>query len=269
MNFIKNAVSKVLSQRVLAPVSSRFIFVYHDVSEPDSPQYSDLYSTDTKIFKAQIDFLKENFQLVSLDEILSIPPEKQKNRLAAITFDDGFLSVKETAMPYLVSLNIPFTIFLNSTAIEQNFLPYDQFDEINRKYDRRVYLNANEVRELAAAKGVTIGSHTANHRTIGNCDEKELREEIDANKAFLENLTGSEVAHLAIPYGKREHYNQSALDYCRKAGHKFIYCTNPVYFKESWTENDSRPIPRIGLTNQTPQELCFLINRPLIKKIDI
>lgn len=268
MNLIRNAVSKILSRRVLAPAGSRFIFVYHDVSESGAPQYSDLYSTDAEKFKEQIDFLRENFEIVSLDEIVS-RVETNRKRLAAITFDDGFLSVKETAMPYLEKHKIPFAVFLNSTAIEENFLPYDQFDEINRKYTTRVYLDRNEVKYLAE-NNVTIGSHTTNHQTLSKCDEKNLEKEVLKNKKYLENLVDSEVAHLAIPYGKREHYNQTALDYCRKVGHRFIYSTNPVYFKGAWTVNGNvKPIPRIGLTNQTAAELCFLINRPMVKRIDI
>src|SRR6478672_3770982 len=126
MSFLKNAVTKIFSQKVIIPSSSRIIFVYHDVSAPDSPQYSELYSTETNKFKEQIDFIRENFEIVSLDEIVSRRENKGK-RLAAITFDDGFLSVKETALPYLEAHKIPFTVFFNSTAIKENHLPYDQF----------------------------------------------------------------------------------------------------------------------------------------------
>lgn len=272
MSFLKNIVTKIFSQRVIAPAASRIIFVYHDVSETDSPQYSELYSTTPQRFKEQINFIEKNFKIVSLDEIVSLEAQNGK-RLAAITFDDGFKSVKEVALPFLEARGIPFTIFANSTAIKENFLPYDQFDEINRKYETRVYLDADEIKELHEA-GVIIGNHTANHRTLSDCDDDELQTEVGENKNFLEDLIGVEVAHLAIPYGKREHYDQKSLDFCREtAGHKFIYSTNPVYFKGSQSATNASgqttAIPRIGLTDQTAEELCFLINRPLIKKIDI
>lgn len=267
MNFLKNAVTKIFSRKVIIPSASRVIFVYHDVSARDSAQYSELYSTEPGRFKEQIEFIRENFEIVSLNEIVS-RPSKNAKRLAAITFDDGFISVKDAAMPFLESRQIPFTVFLNSTAIRENHLPYDQFDEINRRYGNRVYLDADEVKALHK-KGVTVGSHTSNHRTLSQCDEKALHEEIVKNKEFLENLIDREISHLAIPYGKREHYNERALNFSRSAGHKFIYSTNPIYFSEPWAEGISKPIPRIGLTNQTAAELCFLINRPLIRKIDI
>ena len=266
MSFIKKLVFKVLSRRVIIPSSGRIIFVYHDISDRDSKQYSDFYSTDKAIFKKQIEFIKNNFEIVSIDEILL--PNDSKKRLAAITFDDGFLSVKNVAMEFLSDQKIPFTIFVNKTAINENFFPCDQFDELNQKYDERIYLNADEIKDLHE-KGITIGSHSASHKTMTNCNEKMLYEQVVENKEFLEKLIGKEVLHFAIPYGKREHYNEESINYCRSAGHKYIYSTNPVFFTEAWNKDEAKPIPRIGLTNQTVEELCFLINRPLLKKIDI
>lgn len=264
MNFIKNIVTKSLSFKVLIPSASRVILAYHDVSEINSPQYSELYSTEPARFFEQIEFLQKNFNLVSLDEIISA--DSSHKPLVAITFDDGFLSVKELALDFLQSKNIPFAVFANQTAIKENYLPYDQFDEINRHYKTRIYLNADEIKQLSY-QGVTIGSHTSNHRTIADCDEKMLQSEVDENKHFLEDLIGEKVLHFAIPYGKKEHYNEKSVAHCRTAGHQFIYSTNPVYFRGKI--NADSLIPRIGITNQTKEELCFLINRPLVKKIDI
>ena len=264
MNFVKNIISRSLSFKVLIPSASRVILAYHDVSEINSPQYSELYSTKPGRFFEQIEFLQQNFNLVSLDEIISA--NSSVKPMVAITFDDGFLSVKELALKFLKAQNIPFAVFLNQTAIKENYLPYDQFDEINRRYKTQVYLNANDIRDLHK-DGVIIGSHTSNHRTIANCDEKILGEEIDENKKFLEDLIGEKVLHFAIPYGKKEHYNEKSVAHCQTAGHQFIYSTNPIYFSKA--VNSETLIPRIGISNQTPKELCFLINRPLIKKIDI
>jgi peptidoglycan/xylan/chitin deacetylase (PgdA/CDA1 family) len=42
--------------------------------------------------------------------------------LASITFDDGFKTVAEVGLPYLASLRIPFTAFVNRMAIQDNRL---------------------------------------------------------------------------------------------------------------------------------------------------
>lgn len=264
MNFIKNIVTKSLSFKVLVPSSSRVILAYHDVSNAHSPHFSEHYSTEIERFRKQIEFLQSNFKMVSLDEIVSKP--KSNKRMIAVTFDDGFLSVKEEISDYLFEKGIPFAVFVNSTAIKENFLPYDLYPEIAVHHEAQVFLNAEDVKYLYN-KGVTIGSHSSNHQCFANCDESALAVEIGENKVFIEDLLGTKVEHLAIPYGKKEHFNQKAVEYGWSVGHKYIYATNPVYFSAPFPEYSL--IPRIGITNQTAEELCFLINRPLVKKIDI
>jgi hypothetical protein len=102
-----------------------------------------------------------------------------------------------------------------------------------------------------------------------DCDDEALSEEIDANKIYLEHLTGLPVRHLALPFGKREHYSDRVLEHCRQAGHEFIFSTNPTFFDLSSSYFHRRIIPRIPLTEQTLAETTFIINRPLLKSIDI
>lgn len=267
MGFIKSGLTRALSRRVLIGADKRLIFLYHDISDLEKRQHSTLYSTTVKTFQEQIEFLALNFTLVSLDDILS--PDLAAKRCAAIVFDDGFLSVQQTAMPYLNSKGIPFAIFLNRMAMTENSLRNSLEDDASEQFQgERVFLNETEVRSLSDA-GVRIGSHTASHRQLVNCDEPALREEIDGNKDYLERVTGQEVRYLALPFGKREHYNQTVLDHCRQAGHDFIFTTNPTSFDLSSPSYQRRLIPRIGLTDQSPGEIMFLINRPLLKTIDI
>ncbi|HSS20764.1 MAG TPA: polysaccharide deacetylase family protein [Pyrinomonadaceae bacterium] len=265
MGLLKNIAAKVLSRRVLTGPAKRFVFLYHDISEPDAPQYSPLYSTLPNSFKTQIDLLAGSFKLVSLDEIVTQASNNQE-RLASITFDDGFLSVKDEALPFLRSRGIPFSVFVNSMAIKHNQLfnaPGGTGPAV--ALSEKAYLDEAEIQQLTAA-GVTIGSHSATHKVLAACDEATLKQEVLDNKLYLEDLTGNEVRHLALPFGKREHYNEKVLDYCYSVGHNFVFSTNPSYFE---LKSHQRLIPRIALLNETPEELLFAINRPLLKKIDI
>ncbi len=265
MNSLKRLAIIGLSQSVHIPTSSRFIFTYHDVSDVKADHHSPHYSTPTERFYEHIEWLAKYFEFVSLDCIVT--HQASKNRLATITFDDGFLSVKEIAMPYLLAREIPFAVFVNQTAMRENYLPYDLFPEINRRHQSKVYLDENDVRELYE-KGVTIGSHTTNHTVLSECDLEMLQAEVAENKFYLEKLLGEQVTHFAIPYGKKEHYNTHALEFCRSVGHEFLYNTNPVYFSCSEL-NELLLIPRLGLTAQSRADLLFLINRPMVKRLSI
>lgn len=269
MDFIKKGVMKALSWRLLIQSGRRLVFLYHDVSEPEEAHHSGLYSTNPQVFQDQLEFLIRNFRLLPLDEILSPELDTSRKRCAAITFDDGFVSVKETVRPYLSAKGIPFTIFLNRMAVTENRLFNDSDNgKLERGNGAKVFLDEDDVRSLSRA-GIDVGSHTATHRRLVDCDNETLREEIEGNKLYLERLTGQPVRHLALPFGKREHYDEHVLEHCRQAGHEFVFSTNPTFFDSSSEYYQRRLIPRIGLTNQTPAEMTFMINRPLLKTIDI
>ncbi|MCX6181561.1 MAG: polysaccharide deacetylase family protein [Bacteroidetes bacterium] len=112
--------------------------VYHDVSSADELSHSKHYSTEITLFQKHIEFFQKNFSIVSLDELAK--SKGWGNRLA-ITFDDGFKSIKKNAIPLLREKNIPFTIFLNSSAVEGDSLWITEFilhkNELN--YFRELY----------------------------------------------------------------------------------------------------------------------------------
>ena len=269
MGMLRKAVTHALSRTVLPGRSKRIIFLYHDISDPVSKQYSPAYSTQVKIFRSQVDLIAEHFKLVSLEEVVTNGSNHQK-RIASITFDDGFLSVKDEALPYLQSKGIPFSIFVNSMAIKHNRLFYGPEDpSINRTYDSKVFLDEADIRQMAA-QGISVGSHSSTHRVLADCDEAGLREEVVENKLYIESLTGTKVKHIALPFGKREHYNEQVLNFCHSVGHDYVYTTNPSYFDLALGQRlIPRLIPRLGVLNESREELFFLINRPLVKKIDI
>jgi CelD/BcsL family acetyltransferase involved in cellulose biosynthesis/peptidoglycan/xylan/chitin deacetylase (PgdA/CDA1 family) len=101
------------------------IFIYHRVNDD-----CDLYFPSLPItaFRKQMEFLKRNFRVVSLDEIArgSFANIKEKY-CAVITFDDGYRDNFLHAFPVLKALGVPATIFLTTGSIESGEPPwYDQ-----------------------------------------------------------------------------------------------------------------------------------------------
>jgi peptidoglycan/xylan/chitin deacetylase (PgdA/CDA1 family) len=269
MELIKKLAIRVLSQKLLVNPHNRFVFIYHDVSGPEAFQHSPLYSTLPDVFREQMDFLGKNFSLVSLEEVLSVDRSGNNRRLAALTFDDGFLSVKEIVFPLLSERKIPFTIFVNRLALEENRLLNDSEEsKLEQPDNSKVFLDRADVKFLSR-HGVLVGSHGATHRSLVDCDEVALGGEIKGNKSYLEELLDSPVRHLALPFGKREHYDERVLAASLRAGHEYVYSSNPTFFAPSSPTYQRRLIPRIGLRNETTAELTFLINRPRFKSIDI
>jgi hypothetical protein len=91
------------------------VFVYHDVSN-DPKEFSILYNLNVPpdIFDFQISFIKNNFNVISPDDLLH---SKIPQKAALVTFDDGFQSYFKSAVPLLEKYEIPSILFLNMEPI--------------------------------------------------------------------------------------------------------------------------------------------------------
>lgn len=296
-DFIRNS---LLSGDFILSVKKgyRFIFIYHDISDTDSPHHSPLYSTTRSNFQKQITFLSNYFHFIDLDSITREEPYKEN--VASIVFDDGFKSVETTALEILEKRSIPFAVFLNRFAVEHNRLwvsdlvldpkLIENYKLENRSIDdlnyrnlvrdagfnnsipgldiapdnrEQIYLNAVDILRLKE-KGITIGNHGACHLNLALCNTANLEREIAGNKIYLESLIGAPVKHYAYAFGKKEYYTKQVIAIIKESGHELAYTSNPAGFKSNFNKY---LIPRIGLTNESPQRIMFYINRQFIKNI--
>ena len=92
------------------------VLLYHGIWER-VPQDLDgvVHNVRPEVFSAQIDWLKQHFDVVSIDEFMRLDTVKGK---AAITFDDAYRSVFDVALPILRSLRLPATVFVNAGTLQ-------------------------------------------------------------------------------------------------------------------------------------------------------
>ena len=115
---------------------------------------------------------------------------------AALTFDDGIVSVREHALPILAELGVPAVLYVVSGWVGRHNGWPGQPDDAPR-YE---LLPWEGLRELAGA-GFTIGSHTANHVRLEAGAVVDWRAELVDSKQRLEDELGVAVRHFAYPYG--------------------------------------------------------------------
>ena len=96
--------------------NSLTVFLFHDVTNNPS-EFSDNYNLNVppNIFEYQIGFIKNSFNVISPDDLLS---DKIPENAALITFDDGFRSYFTNTIPILEKYNMPSIIFLNMGPIK-------------------------------------------------------------------------------------------------------------------------------------------------------
>ena len=92
------------------------VITYHRVNWPDESESLNprLISASPLVFTRQMESLKKNYHILSMQQLLDflfmgkkIPP-----RAALVTFDDGYADFMTFARPILRSMNIPATIFV-------------------------------------------------------------------------------------------------------------------------------------------------------------
>lgn len=135
-------------------------------------------------------------------------------RAVALTFDDGYASVLDTAWPILRERRLPATMYVVSGFLDgTKRFPWDRAlagDPRTRIADRRA------VREVAA-DGMDIGSHTVTHRWLPHLALRELDRELVDSRAALEDLLGAPVSSTAYPMGG---WNRQVRAATQRAGYQ-------------------------------------------------
>jgi len=106
-----------LVPRVQRRYTPRFaILCYHRVGTGGVPLYSQL---PTELFAAQMRYLKKNYRLISLDQLVEeMDAPSTVEPAVAVTFDDGYRGLYTEAFPVLQKYHVPATVFLTAGCIE-------------------------------------------------------------------------------------------------------------------------------------------------------
>ncbi|MDT8408096.1 MAG: polysaccharide deacetylase family protein [Wenzhouxiangellaceae bacterium] len=178
----------------LAAAGHGVILLYHHVSDQTPPSTS--VAPDR--FEQHLQFLEQNdYQVWPLARLLESIYEKNgklPDNVVAITFDDAYESVYHQAWPRLAERGWPFTVFVNSDAIDQGLSPY---------------MDWSQLRELAE-HDVAIENHSASHdhllfREDGQTPaawRQRVLADIERAQLRIKAETGHAPTMFAYPYGE-------------------------------------------------------------------
>jgi len=128
-----------------------YCFNYHRIGNSSNIQYdSDIYSCSSEIFESHIEFYKNNYDLISVDDLEKIidTEEVSKSRLALITFDDGYIDNYTNAYQILKSNAVPAVFFVPTSYIGSKLIPW--WDEIAWMV-RKTSLNSVKITQWESA----------------------------------------------------------------------------------------------------------------------
>lgn len=121
-----------------------------------------------------------------------------------LTFDDGYSSDADIALPLLLDMNCSATFFLIA-------------DKINTPS----YISFTQARELVNS-GMALGSHSVTHRDMRMLTALQQREELVVSKMRIEDKVGYSVKYFSFPYGK---FNSELVKMALDCGYEKV-CTS-------------------------------------------
>jgi len=173
------------------------ILGYHKIGPPAPGGWETWFYVPEAVFAEQLAALRDGgWQPVDLATFLRglTEPEQLPERAALITFDDGYSSVLEVALPWLERFGYPGVLFMPTDFVGGTNL----FDLENEPEEP--LCDWDELRELVR-RGVAVQSHGVSHRAFSELSPAERGLELERSKAALEAALAQTVELFAYPYG--------------------------------------------------------------------
>lgn len=170
------------------------ILMYHRVSP--TPVYDQLTVTPER-FARQMEYLRRHCRILGLAQAVDELRSSEFVRSGiVVTFDDGYRDNLEFALPILRRFEIPATIFVTTAFCDQT-ARHPRYPDS----PERLHLDWHEVRELANAPGICIGSHTLTHPYLSRTTDAQASAEICSSKDRLASEVQGPVDYFCYPSG--------------------------------------------------------------------
>jgi peptidoglycan/xylan/chitin deacetylase (PgdA/CDA1 family) len=186
------------------------VLMYHMIA--DVPEDPHKLAVAPARFAEQMAWLAERgLRGVSMETLMAAMRAGRARGLVGLTFDDGYLSVLQDALPVLLRNDFTATMFIISDRIGGT-----------NEWDAGTgpvwpLMTAGQVGQVAAA-GMEIGSHTATHPRLPVVAADQLAAEISGSRARLRELFDLPVTGFAYPYGRMDAAARQAV---RDAGYGY------------------------------------------------
>jgi len=208
------------------------ILMYHSISDDNSKM-----SVSVDNFYKQMKLMKKlGFRSHKLKNIFD---NKYKRRFV-ITFDDGYQSVYQNALPILKELSFNATCFFISNEIGK----YNKWDLDKKNYKKLDLMNEDQIKEWISCD-CEVGSHTLDHKDLTSLAIEEKIVQIRSPIKFFKDKFNIQVESFSYPYGK---YDEDSVKIV-KANYNYAVTTKRSRYKINTF--DKAEIPRIPINSDT------------------
>ena len=208
------------------------VLEYHHVND-DVGNDGWAYTVPVADFAEQLDYLQaEGYTTITMQDFMRAKKGKQElpAKPVVLTFDDGYEDNYTTLLPMLEERHMTAVVYMVTNSI-----------------GRKDYLSWNQLRDMQA-RGIEIGSHTANHQPLTSLDREKQAEEMKLSKRLMEWNGLKTIYSFSYPNGA---YDEEMPDLLRENeylnavtgdGGLNTLKTNPYLLQRT-----NIPHPRLGL----------------------
>ena len=198
-NFLKILSLLLLQSYVPLARSYALVLMYHSVENSDWK-----YGVSPEDFERQIAYLKKQYDVVHLDEVVSYAKgEKKISRpTIAVTIDDGYEDTYAAAFPVLKKYNVPATVFLTTNL------------SVNKKFGNLPRPTAEQIREMHDSGLVRFEAHGRDHKNLREMDTESeaFVDEVLGSRDDIEQMTGRCARYIAYASGNRNERIQEKVE---------------------------------------------------------
>jgi peptidoglycan/xylan/chitin deacetylase (PgdA/CDA1 family) len=175
------------------------VLCYHAVSD----RWRAPLSITPRALESQLEFLiRRGYRGATFRQAVLTPPGP---KTLAVTFDDGYRSVKELARPILSRLGLPATVFVPTGFVGRGLMAWPGIDRwLSGEHEHELALMSWAELRALTEEGWEIGSHTRTHARLTSLDDAELRDELEGSRSDCEAHLGTGCRSLAYPYGEHD-----------------------------------------------------------------
>jgi peptidoglycan/xylan/chitin deacetylase (PgdA/CDA1 family) len=207
----------------LANRSRRTAFLcYHSV-HPAGPKY---LSVTPEAFEDHLRVLRRGgYRAGTVEDLFTLARGgRPTERLAFLSFDDGFLDTHTYAWPLLRRHGLTGATFLVSGSVEAPALDWPDITPDAPRYPDVMRPLSWAMVEEMAAHGMEFGSHTRSHAHLTRLSDEELRQELfDSRAAVAERIGRCDT--LAYPFGE---WDLRVALAAAAAGYAFAFALPPT-----------------------------------------
>jgi peptidoglycan/xylan/chitin deacetylase (PgdA/CDA1 family) len=178
-------------------MNNSLVLAYHAVS----PSWPSPLAVSPDRFREQLECLvNQGYRGASFTEVVR---GELPGKVLAVTFDDGYRTVIDHALPVLSELGLPATIFVPTDYVgRERPLCWPGIEQwVGGEHEPELRcVDWDDLRQLRA-EGWEVGSHTRTHPRLTELSDKAVLAELRESREACASELGASCSSFAFPYG--------------------------------------------------------------------